>query len=290
MDFELFAESIEYERLTQAVYQAIMRREGQNIKVQHDAKLPGKSGVLHQVDVLWSFRVAGVDQVVLIECKNYASALTLEKVRNFFAVLHDVGNCRGLMVTRTGYQSGVEQFAGFYGIGLKLLRRPELEDWQGKIKDIKVNLHVRSVVSNDHQPLKVFIHFLPRDTQQEARLNALSVAGRLAVADPPKTVFWDQSRTTMTEELRWWLPKQIKIADTANGGPYMQTIPLVDRYLLVNEGEADEEFVKVDHLDVEYFVQTVDNREIVLRGEDIVEAILKDFGTGEVEYVKHKNS
>lgn len=288
MDSELFKESVEYERLTQAVYQAILRKEGQNIEVVHNQDVTGKSGVAHQVDVLWRFKLAGVTHLVLIECKNYASTLTLEKVRNFFAVLHDIGNCGGLMVTRTGYQSGVEQFAKFYGIGLKLLRRPEPEDWIGRIKNIHINIQIREVVSSEDRPIRVKVQLEAKDANQETYLNELQAKGRLSMPSALNMVFWSSDRKNMTEELRWWLPKQLTVAEKADGGPYKEVIPLNDKYLLINPGSDDEVFIKVNHLEVEYFVETIDNTEMVLLGEDLVETILKDFNSGDVEYTKLK--
>jgi len=289
VDAELFAKSIEYERLTQSVYQAILRREGQNIEVLHNQDVVGKSDVAHQVDVLWRFKLAGVNHMVLIECKNYASALTLEKARNFFAVLHDIGNCSGVMVTRTGFQSGVEQFAKFYGIDLKLLRRPNPEDWDGKIKDIQLNLTFNGVVSRDDRPIKVFVKFAERDAQEENLLRELQAKGRLSIPSVPDLVFWSKDKKIITNELRWWLPSKLAVAGKAVGGPYKQAISLVEHYLLFNAGEADETLVKVAELEVEYYVEELDNRESLIRGEELVKAILKDFQSGEVEYVKQKD-
>jgi len=82
--------------------------------------------------------MANVEHTVLIECKDYGKTLELQHVRNFFAVLQDIGNCQGLIVTRTGFQSGAKQFTEYYKIGLKLLRQPTEEDWKGKIKNIHI--------------------------------------------------------------------------------------------------------------------------------------------------------
>ena len=170
MDAEQYKEAIEYEKLTQAVYQAILAREDQNLAVQHNVAITGRSGVDHQVDVYWRFRQASIDHTVLVECKNYASALTLEKVRNFFGVLHDIGNCRGIMVTKTGYQAGVEKFARFYGIELKLLRQPSDADWEGRIKNMRLNIIARAAVSTEDRPISVGVALKATDAEQEAAL------------------------------------------------------------------------------------------------------------------------
>lgn len=82
MDAAILSEAIDYEQLTKATYEAILAKEGvQTVKVEHNVKVKGRSGVEHQIDVFWEFKQAGVTHRVLIECKNYASNLTLEKPR-----------------------------------------------------------------------------------------------------------------------------------------------------------------------------------------------------------------
>jgi hypothetical protein len=57
------SEDKDYERLTQAVYQTILSKEGyRNIEVQHDVSLTGHSGTTHQVDVFWRFKQASVER------------------------------------------------------------------------------------------------------------------------------------------------------------------------------------------------------------------------------------
>ena len=113
-------ENTEYEKLAQEIYQAISYAEAvKNINVQHNVKLPGKSGCNHQIDVYWEFEMMGIKHCVAIECKNYSSEVSVGKVRDFFGVLHDVGNTKGIFVTKVGYQSGAEKFANHYGIVLK---------------------------------------------------------------------------------------------------------------------------------------------------------------------------
>jgi hypothetical protein len=135
-------ENTEYEKLAQEIYQAISNAEGvKNINVQHNVKLPGKSGCNHQIDVYWEFEMMGIRHCVAIECKNYASEVSVGKVRDFFGVLHDVGNTKGIFVTKVGYQSGAEKFANHYGIVLKELRFPTARDWEGRVKNIVLTIH-----------------------------------------------------------------------------------------------------------------------------------------------------
>jgi len=282
----MYAEAIEYEFLTQAIYQAILVEEGQrNIKVQRDINQVGRSGVSHQIDVLWQFKQAGVLHTVLVECKNFSSSITLEKVRNLFAVAHDIGNCHAIMVTKTGYQEGAFKFANHYGIHLKLFRKPTQADWKGRVKDIILRIKAKMPVSTDERPIRVDSFFSPASTEQEKKLRKHFSLGTLYVPSGPDVLFLNADGVPATEEMRWWLPKQLDVLDKEPGGPYEQSIPLDDKYLLVSMGDKHQELIRVGGLKVTYYVEQEDLSEIAIYGDQTVRAILKDFATGETEHV-----
>jgi hypothetical protein len=177
-----FSEAIEYEKITQTIYQNILKTEGvNNIKVEHNVDIPGRSGVAHQVDVMWNFRQANIEHVVLIECKNYNSNITLEKIRNFFGVLYDIGNAKGIMVTKTGYQKGVVRFARYYGIGLKLLREPLKEDWENRVRNIHFQIFLKFAVSTKEKPIEVQVYLSPENEEQKGRIVDLQKEGKLLI-------------------------------------------------------------------------------------------------------------
>ena len=122
--------SIEFERFTQRVYQKILCNDiVKSIDVQHNKKIKGKSGCEHQIDVYWEYMKDGTLNRVAIECKNYNSHVPLGKVRDFYGVLQDLENVRGIMVSSKGFQKGAKKFASFHGISLKELRVPNLNDF-----------------------------------------------------------------------------------------------------------------------------------------------------------------
>jgi hypothetical protein len=286
MDANLYAEAIEYERLTQAIYQAILVEEGnRTTNVRHNVSLAGRSGVEHQVDVFWEFKQAGVTHRVLIECKNYASNLTLEKARNFFAVVHDIGNCVGIMVTRTGYQSGAAAFAKHYGLTLKLLRKPTEDDWQGRIKKIQINVIPRVPVSTEERPIICQLFLRPASGEQEVRLKAAMTINPHLVQADPSLQFLDGNGTPLTDELRWWIPRQLNVLDREDGGPYKQPVELTDHYVQADLG-AGSELVQVIGVVIEFYVETWDSEQVVVDATETVSAILKDFETGEWEHVR----
>jgi len=282
----MYAEAVEYEKFTQSVYQAILRKENAgNVNVEHNLDIKGRSGVAHQIDVSWRFRRATVEHHVLIECKNYASDITLEKVRNFFAVLHDIGNCQGIMVTKTGYQKGVIDFAKYYGIGLKLLRKPIAEDWKDRIKDIHINIIAIGVVSSAENAPRVEM-FFPSDTPQS--IKDLLEKGELTFAQGPDMVFLNARGEPITEEFRHWLPKSGVDIGNGVGGPYTKTISLSDHHIKCVDKTGTSHLVKVEGVKITYHLEELDVREVVIAGEEVVDAILKDFNSGEVEHIARK--
>jgi hypothetical protein len=287
MDADTYAQAVQYEQLTQIIYKELLALEGDlATEVAHNQAVKGKSGVEHQIDVLFRFKKAGVEHATLIECKHYATALTLEKVRNFFAVLHDIGNCRGIMVTKTGYQSGVIEFANFYGIDLKLLRKPIEEDWEGRVKTIQVNLIAKQLVSTAEKPVIANFEIGAADQNQIERIASLKAKNRFSVPNAASIEMYSQSREVYEETFGWWLPRQLQILEKQPGGPYQEKIFPKNRWLLINPGDSDEELIPIISIDVTYFVEQYDPTEIVVDGAEIVQAVLRDFNTGEIEHFK----
>jgi hypothetical protein len=131
--------NIEYEKFTQDIYQSLINEEGLTINVQHNVRLQGKA-TKHQIDVFWEYKIAGVNNKVAIECKNYNREISIGKVRDFHGVLFDIGNINGIMVTKKGYQKGAKDFAELHGIKLIILREPIDDDWKGRIKIIETTI------------------------------------------------------------------------------------------------------------------------------------------------------
>ena len=114
---------ISYELLVQSIFQEIHDQEDiRTIKVEHDVDIKGLT-TTHQIDVLWRFAKGGITYLTLVQAKDWDSMIKQEQVLAFHAVLNDIpGQPRGVMVTRSGFQSGARTVAEAHGIGLYLLR------------------------------------------------------------------------------------------------------------------------------------------------------------------------
>lgn len=285
MDAETYKEAIEYELFTRVVYQAILKQDDDtNVNVKHNVSLMGRSGVEHQIDVSWEFRQAGITHRVLIECKNYASSLTLEKARNFFAVLHDVGNSVGLIVTKTGFQQGAASFCKYYGIGLKLLRKPTDEDWKDRVKKTIVNIIFRIPVSTVEKPITAELYLRPSSNEQEARLKATAQLNPAVATASPSLRFLDANGAPKTEEMRLWVPHYLDVLNYADGGPYKKCVELNEHFISADLGEGSE-LVEAIGIVIHFHVETLLSVEVVSDAAETVGAILKDFESGEWEHV-----
>ncbi|MMZ60351.1 Restriction endonuclease [compost metagenome] len=90
-------------------------------------------------------KIAGEVFRAAIECKNYSKEVSIGKIRDFHSVLTDIGDIKGIFLTKKGYQSGAIKYAEKYGISLKELRQPTDKDWEGRIKSIVINTTVYSI-------------------------------------------------------------------------------------------------------------------------------------------------
>ena len=147
-----YSEAIDFEQIIAKLYQAILRSEGfGTVKAEHNITIKGRSGATSQFDIYWEYQVAGVLNKVAIECKNYAHTVSVDDVRDFAYKLHDVGNVRGIMVTRVGYQDGAKKIAKNEGIYLKKFQFPDELDWTGRIRTIILSMHVLTLDNVQHE-------------------------------------------------------------------------------------------------------------------------------------------
>jgi hypothetical protein len=133
-------EGTRYERLAAIVLKCL---QDQHVVI-HGFELRGASTVKHQIDVL--IEVDGQQKRILIECKDFdkSKALVgLSIVRDFRSVVEDTQADEAFIVTCTGYTKPAMQYAKAKGIKLSVLRAFEEADWEGRIKQIIVNLHIQ---------------------------------------------------------------------------------------------------------------------------------------------------
>lgn len=277
----IYGQAIQYELLTQRIYQEILIKEGlADCVVEHNISVTGRSGVSHQIDVSWQFKQAGVAHRVLIECKNYSSTVDLGTIRNFHSVVQDITNCVGVMVSKVGFQSGAVEFSQHHGISLKLLRQPIDEDWNGRIRQVVLRGHMRVP-----EAIVCTRYFRASSEQQHQRLlNAFEKNPEFGQGNGASLRFLDSNGAPATAEMRWWVPRQLNVLDFEDGGPYKKPIELKESYLWLDM-ESGAELVQVIGVVLEFCVVTSSVETLAYDAAETVTAILKDFESGEWEHI-----
>ncbi|MEA5257493.1 restriction endonuclease [Arcicella aquatica] len=264
---------IEYEKFTQEIYQSLINVQGlTTIEVKHNIKIKGRSGQEHQIDVYWEYVIAEIRHKVAIECKNYNSVVSVGKVRDFYGVLADIGNINGIMVTKEGYQKGSKEFAKHYGINLKELREPKDDDWKGRIKTIVVNMEMvlpkikSRFIIVDEEWVRANIKLPENETFN------YSIGG---MADELWVLDSNENRLKNFNQLDQELPQNWKAEKDLE-----HFYNFDDGYIKVEKFGK----IKIKSIQYRYDVNISFDEELIINGQKIAKAILKDALTGEIKF------
>ncbi len=135
-------ENTEYEKFVRSIVETLLRAQGlETVKVEHDVQVQGLARS-HQIDVYWEYRLGGVTHRVIINCKRYAGTVEVTDVNTLAGVLMDLPRVQGIIVTTVGFQKGAIDVAKTHNIGLKIIRPPEDDDWQNRIREVHMELHI----------------------------------------------------------------------------------------------------------------------------------------------------
>lgn len=265
-------ENIEYEKFTQEIYQTLINAQGiKNISVQHNIKLTGKSKQKHQIDVYWEYEIAGIRNKIAIECKNYGKEVSIAKVKDFLAVLTDLNNVNGIIVTKVGYQKGAKNLADFYGINLKELRFPKDDDWEGRVKTVVFRMNVVS------PNIKQRIPFFDNDwVKANIKLPENGQVDCVVQGATNEIIIYDETGKPITNflELDQKIPHNwqsaVGLEHTYNfENAYLKVIPIG----------------RIKILGVKYVYDIeIGTEEVKIDGEKFTKAILKDALTGEIKF------
>lgn len=117
--YQQFLEALKYEDYVKTVYESLL---GQHPgKVHLDKHFLGKrTGHSHQIDVAIETAVAGLEILILVECKHYKKSVEISDVLAFAQRIDDIGAHKGVLVSTVGFQEGAKKVARAHGIALVL--------------------------------------------------------------------------------------------------------------------------------------------------------------------------
>lgn len=142
-----------YEQFVKDLQQALLDSEDlikqKNVKIEANKKILDNCGVEREFDLYWEYELAGVTYKTVIECKDYESRVSLEKIDALIGKTRDLPDLKAVFATKTGYQSGAKTKAEFNKIDLLVVRKESDEDWQDGhgnplIKEIAINMELVS--------------------------------------------------------------------------------------------------------------------------------------------------
>lgn len=143
----------DYEQFVKSLQQALLDSEDlikqKNVQIETNKKITDNCGVEREFDLYWEYELAGVTYKTVIECKDYQSKVSLEKIDALIGKIRDLPDLKAVFATKTGYQSGAKAKAEFNKIDLLIVREESDEDWQDKegnpfIKEIAINMELVS--------------------------------------------------------------------------------------------------------------------------------------------------
>jgi hypothetical protein len=107
------------EEYVRQIYLMLLNMKDEGVEVQRNARISGKSGAVHEVDVYYEFKRAGLTHKVAIECKHHVRAIDKGGVSEFALKIIDLHDTKGVMISARGYQDGAVRVAQHYDIDLK---------------------------------------------------------------------------------------------------------------------------------------------------------------------------
>lgn len=261
-----------YEKLVQDIYQTLHKSEFNTINVEHNKKVAGKSGCHHQIDVYWEFEMVGEIHRVARECKNYSNEIKIGNIRDFFGVIYDIGNVKGIFITKVGYQSGAKQFADYYNISLKEVRLPTQEDWKGRVKTIQVDLNAL-IYDVKERDIILDCEWL-RDKNLKNEISSLTISS--SSRNENEILIYDSSGKVITDfyKMKMNLPHERKEAKALE-----HSYDFADGFIdIPNLGK-----IKINSVKFTYNVLLA-TEQVVSDGEAIAKAILKDVKSGDIKF------
>jgi Restriction endonuclease len=144
----------DYEQFVRNLQQALLNSEDitkqKNIKIETNKKIVDNCGVTREFDLYWEYEFAGVVYKTVIECKDYKSHVSIEKIDDLIGKIRDLPDLKAVFATKTGYQSGAKAKAEFNKIDLLIVREQSDNDWEDSegtpyIKKIEINIELSSV-------------------------------------------------------------------------------------------------------------------------------------------------
>jgi hypothetical protein len=120
--------SKEYE-VFEKVVASVFEQLSNDHTVKHNDKINGR-----QVDVSIRAKIAGIDLLIIVQCKAYKTKLDVTYVDELLGTMQDIGAHRGVLVSTKGFSGRAIQRAARCGIDLCIVKDAENRNWKLDLK------------------------------------------------------------------------------------------------------------------------------------------------------------
>lgn len=98
----------------------------------------------NDADVIWNINENGKIKTVIIEAKDTSSRLDTDTILSFINMVNskESANKSALLVTTSGLTQQAQNLADQYNIMVVKVTDPESNDWNGRIREIRINMHM----------------------------------------------------------------------------------------------------------------------------------------------------
>lgn len=226
----------DYEQFVKQLQQALLDSEDiikqKNIKIETNKKLIDNCGVKREFDLYWEYELGGVLYKTIIECKDYSTPVSIEKIDALIGKLRDLPDLKPVFATKTGYQSGAKTKALQNKIDLLIIREQRDEDWFDEdgtpyLKGIDINIVAHSAARITKFKPVVDGEWVKNNTDIDISkpLNMRARNDQITIEDLSK----DDSYTVLK------LEERMAAEHAGNPGVYSKTLEFDDAYIYYNE-------------------------------------------------------
>ncbi|EHH0795760.1 restriction endonuclease, partial [Vibrio vulnificus] len=95
----------EYEEFVASLQKALFESEQwtklRNIQIEQNKKIEDNFGISREFDLYWEYELAGITYKTVIECKDYASKVSIEKIDALLGKIRDIPDLKPIFATKT---------------------------------------------------------------------------------------------------------------------------------------------------------------------------------------------
>ncbi len=143
-DYEIFVQ-----KLQQALLYSEPLTKQKNIEIERNKRITDDSGIDREFDLYWEYKLAGITYKTVIECKDYASKISIDRIDALIGKIRDIPDLKPVFATKTGYQKGAKIKAQKNKIDLLIVREQRADDWEDEegdplIREVNIKMYFES--------------------------------------------------------------------------------------------------------------------------------------------------